>query len=72
MKQNLKPSAPKLREPALPVTACLLHNEPASRPARRGQAYGAAEAKASANSAFQSRGADPKLSDLSMARPNPR
>jgi len=33
---------------------------------------GGAEAKASTNSAFESCGVDPKLGDLSMARPNPR
>ena len=51
MKQNLNPRAPKLQEPPCGVTACLLHNESASCPGRRGEAGGGAEAKASANSA---------------------
>ena len=50
VKENLKPSVRKLREPP-GATACLLHNEPASCPQGRGQAIGGAEAKASANSA---------------------
>ena len=54
------------------MTACLLHNESASCPRRQGQGHAGAEAKASANSASKSAGADPKLGDLSTARPNPR
>ena len=50
MKENLNPRAPKLQEPS-GVTACLLHNESASCPGRRGDADGVAEAKASAKSA---------------------
>ena len=50
MKENLNPCAFKLQEPP-GVTACLLHNESASHPARRGEADGRAEAKASAKSA---------------------
>ena len=67
VKQNLKPCAYKRSEQACPVTACFLHNEPASysytaRLRKRSRSESESEQGA------ESEGADAKPCDLPMDR----
>ena len=71
VKETLKSCAPGLREPAR-VTACLLHNEPAScrAPARLRRCRSRSESECEQRA--QLGAADPKPGDLSVGRLNPR
>ena len=69
VKQTLKPCACKRSERLCAVTACLLHNEPASCRRRRGQAPQArTRSESESEEGAESAGADAKPSDLRMGR----
>ena len=74
MKENLKPYAYEQWEGGDPavgwicLTACLLHNEPASCSMRRGGAERRSRSESESEEGVESHGADPKPSELSMAR----
>ena len=69
VKEYLKPCAYKRSEPVLPVTACLLHNEPTSCLVRLVKGDDApSHSESEAEEAVMSDVADAKPSDLHMSR----
>ena len=69
VKETLKPCAYKRSEPLRVVTACLLHNEPASCRRRRGYVPEArSRSESESEQGAESPEADAKPSDLRMGR----